>query len=148
MSKGFIFTMDAVLALVPIFIILASVSGLSYDQGHFLSIPLEKITQDSIEILLLGDRPLLQQYIDSNYSNSSRDSVFNALNGTMTYSYMLMYNSTSTSGWEFVAGRCNEGNQSGNVTSSKNDARDVYAAERILFRNNSRHDFRMHVWRE
>lgn len=148
MSKGFIFTMDAVLALVPIFIILASVSGLSYDQGHFLSIPMEKIAQDSIEILLLGDRPLLQQYIDSNYSNSSQGDVFNALNGTMTYSYMLMYNSTSTSGWEFVVGRCNEGNQSGNVTSSKNDARDVYAAERILFRNNSRHDFRMHVWRE
>lgn len=148
MSKGFIFTMDAVLALVPIFIILASVSGLSYDQGHFLSIPMEKIAQDSIEILLLGDRPLLQQYIDSNYSNSSQGDVFNALNGTMTYSYMLMYNSTSTSGWEFVAGRCNAGNQSGNVTSSKNDARDVYAAERILFRNNSRHDFRMHVWRE
>lgn len=148
MSKGFIFTMDAVLALVPIFIILASVSGLSYDQGHFLSIPMEKIAQDSIEILLLGDRPLLQQYIDSNYSNSSQGDVFNALNGTMTYSYMLMYNSTSTSGWEFVVGRCNEGNQSSNVTSSKNDARDVYAAERILFRNNSRHDFRMHVWRE
>lgn len=148
MSKGFIFTMDAVLALIPIFIILASVSGLNYDQEHFLSIPLEKIAQDSIEILLLGDAPMVQQYVDSNRSNSSRDTIFNALNGTITHSYMLMYNSTSTSGWEFVVGRCSSGNQSSVVSSSKDNASDVYVGERIIFRNNSRHDFRMHIWRD
>ncbi len=148
MSRGFIFTMDAVLALIPIFIIIASVSGISYDPEHFISLPMEKIAGDSIEILLLGDSPLLQQYIDEDLSNSSQSNVFNALNGTVSYSYMLMYNSTFTTGWEFVAGRCDDGTQSSAVNSSKNNARDVYVAERILYANNTRNDFRMYVWRE
>ncbi|MDI6654535.1 MAG: hypothetical protein QME59_01445 [Candidatus Hydrothermarchaeota archaeon] len=54
MNKGFIFTMDAVLALIPIFIVLASVSALSSGTGLFLQSYIlggERIAQDVLATL-------------------------------------------------------------------------------------------------
>lgn len=148
MNRAFIFTMDAVLALIPVFIIIASVSTSHYDTKVFSTITLAKQAQDAIHILTLGENPLLEQYIATNRSESSREDILSALNGTVSYSYMLVYNSSQTSGWEFVVGWCSAGNESAVVNSSMNNASDVYVAERIIFENNTRHDFRIYLWVE
>ena len=148
MNKAFIFTMDAVLALIPIFIVLATVSSLDYDLGTFSTITLSKQAQDAIHILTLGSNPLLEEYVSSNRSNSSKSDIQSALNRTVSYSYMLMYNSSNTSGWEFVAGNSSIGVTSSAVNSSKNNATDIFVAERIIFMNNTRHNFRIYLWRE
>ncbi len=147
MKKGaFIFTMDAVLALIPVFIIVASISGITYSPTQFVAPLLQKQAQDSLEILLLGDTPLINQYISN---NSTVSKIQSALNGTVTYSFMLIYNSTSTSSnWRFVTGRGNGSVNATVVQSSKDAASDIYAADRIVYQNNTKHQFRMYIWVE
>jgi hypothetical protein len=49
--RAFVFTMDAVLALIPVFIVIAGVSTLSYDGDTFLTIPMSKQAHDSLEMI-------------------------------------------------------------------------------------------------
>ncbi len=144
-NKAFIFTMDAILALIPVFIIMAGVSGISYDPMQFFAPPLQKQAQNSIGILLLGDTPLLQQYISD---NSTVDKIQSALNNTVTYSFMFMYNSTSTSNWRYVAGRANNSVNSTVVENSRDAADDLFTAERLVYQNDTKHQCRMYIWVE
>ncbi len=144
-NKAFIFTMDAILALIPVFIILAGVSGISYDPMQFVAPPLQKQAQNSIGILLLGDTPLLQQYISD---NSTVDKIQSALSNTVTYSFMFMYNSTSTSNWRYVAGRANNSVDGTVVQNSRDAADDLFTAERLVYQNDTKHQFRMYIWVE
>lgn len=144
-NSAFIFTMDAVLALIPVFIIVASISGITYGPIQFVAPQLQKQAHDSLEILLLGDTPLAQQYISNNATVSK---IQSALNGTVSYSFMIMYNSTNTSNWRFVAGRANGSTSSAAVQNSMSAAKDVYSADRIVYQNNTKHHFRSYIWVE
>lgn len=96
MNKGFIFTMDAILALIPIFIVLASVSALSSETSLFLQSYIlggERMAQDvlatldyrgaleSTNITELNEtlEKLIPSYFGYNYTASN-------LNGTEKFS--------------------------------------------------------------
>lgn len=101
MSRAFIFTMDAVLALIPVFIILAGVSHLSSTeslllQGHILGS--ERIAQDVLQVMsTTGDieslnqsrlnqtlRRLIPSYLNYSYEVEYSGSVlFTIANGTL-----------------------------------------------------------------
>ncbi len=144
-NKAFIFTMDAALALIPVFIIMASVSGINYYPKQFAMPQLQRQAQDSVQILTLGDTPLFQQYISD---NSTASKIQSALNSTITHSFMLVYNSTSTSGWRFVAGRANSSVDGTVVQNSRDAAEDLFTAERVMYQSSEKHLFRMYVWVE
>jgi len=144
-NKAFIFTMDAALALIPVFIIMASVSGIGYYPKQLAMPQLQRQAQDSIQILILGDMPLSQQYISD---NSTSGKIQSALNSTVTHSFMLVYNSTSTSGWQFVAGRANNSVDDTVVQNSRDSADDLFTAERVVYQDSSKHQFRMYIWME
>ncbi len=144
-NKAFIFTMDAALALIPVFIIMASVSGIGYYPKQLTMPQLQRQAQDSIQILILGDMPLSRQYISD---NSTSGKIQSALNSTVTHNFMLVYNSTSTSGWQFVAGRANNSVDDTVVQNSRNSADDLFTAERVVYQDSSKHQFRMYIWME
>ncbi len=102
MSRAFIFTMDAVLALIPVFIILAGVSQLSSSeilllQGHVLGS--ERIAQDVLQVMSAkGDieslnqsrlnqilRMLVPSYLNYSYEveNVNGSILFTITNGTL-----------------------------------------------------------------
>lgn len=101
MSKAFIFTMDAVLALIPLFIILAAISQLSGGTSLFLQSSIlggERIAQDTLEVMrITGDleslnqsrlnqtlRSLIPSYYNYSYEvNSTSGILFTIANGTL-----------------------------------------------------------------
>ncbi len=75
-DDAFIFTMDAVLALIPVFIITASISWIGLDPSHFLAVPMQRVAEDSLRMLALGDSSLVDQYIGVSSSSAQWETSY------------------------------------------------------------------------
>jgi len=140
-NKAFIFTLDAILAFIPLFIILGSVSTITVETKR-TDLALLRQAGDAVEILFLGDTPLADQYIDN---SSKSTSIQAALNGTASYNFELRYSRNYTN-QSYVAGRAGYSTAGAVVTASRNNASNIYSAERIRYRNGTTHIFSMFVW--
>lgn len=150
-EKGFIFTMDAVLALIPVFIILGTLSTISYDGPTFTSVPLAREANDAIQILMLGADPLANKFLDNDITTGDPLTMIEGgLDDTLSHSYLLEYDFNKGGGWQFMVGRSNNGTTEVAVSSSLADAPDAYAAERIIYHNSTYTNvtFRILVWVE
>ncbi len=150
-EKGFIFTMDAVLALIPVFIILGTLSTISYDAPKFTAVPLSREANDALQILTLGADPLANKFLDNDTATGNPlTKIEGALDDTLSHSYLLEYSFNKGAGWQFIAGRSNNGTSEVNVESSLTDAPDAYADERIIYHNSTYTNvsFKITVWME
>ena len=130
-EKGFIFTMDAVLALIPVFIILGTLSSISYDAPTFTAVPLSREANDALQILMLGADPLANKFLDNDtITGDPTAKIEGALNDTLSHSYLLEYNFNKGAGWQFIAGRSDNGTTEASVESSLVNSPDAYASER------------------
>lgn len=136
--------MDAILALIPVFVVMAGVSSLTYDPTTHLTVPMTRQAHDSLELILHGDTTLASQYI----STGDATNITSSFNFSMTYSYMLEYSNSSNTTWVFVTGRSTSGTSEAAVDSAKAAAENIYVAQRIYFYNTTRHTFRTFVWFE
>jgi hypothetical protein len=150
--KGFIFTMDAVLALIPVFVVLGSLSTISYDGTQFSVVPLEREANDALQMLTLGECPLINQYLTGTCfvagNKTPEEKIEDGLNGTLIHSYLMEYNLNQGGGWTFLKGRSGGNTSEADVSSVMDTAQDVFAAERIIYHNSSYSNvtLRMYVW--
>ncbi len=154
--KGFIFTLDATLSLIPIFLLLASASSLapSTSFGTARHLRMSQFAQDSM--MLLSDKignisSPLESYLD----DSSTTSIENFLRNTSNqWNYMIQYN-TSTE-WDYVAGKSGSSlnppisYDPTDVNASFGAATDIAVATKVVT-NTTEGDstlylFRMYVW--
>ncbi len=139
--KGFISTINAVLALIPVFIVIGSISTINYDGFEFMVVPLERQAQDTVHMLTIGSCPLMNQYLNTTSCiiiGDPLEKIEGSLNDTLSHSYLLEYNLNRGGGWQFLAGRANNGStSSGDVRSDMDASRDVFSAERIVYNNSA-----------
>ena len=89
MNKAFIFTMDAILALIPIFIVLATVSQLSSEEGLFLQTHVlgsERIAHDTLETMGITKK------IESLNKTELNETLNSLIPAYFNYSYEVEYN--------------------------------------------------------
>jgi hypothetical protein len=118
-NKGFIFTMDAILAIIPVFIILASISSVSYSDSLFGQVFMpggERVANDVLKTL-----DLKEELTDLNCA-SLNNSLTNYIPKDYYFDFEIEYNSTSTPGTSIL---CNS--SSGDMSTAK----DIAAARRI-----------------
>lgn len=159
--KGYIFTMDAALAFIPIFIILASVTNLGEIDtfGTNRQLNLQRYGQDTMEWFsaepppLVGENSSLEQYLlDGN--KSPMDIYFQDSIGEKNA--LVYVNCSNTGTWEFVTAYV-DGSVIGEpgANMSMTAANDLVAAERTLSNHSTSSDaagirdmctFRIYVW--
>jgi hypothetical protein len=118
-NKGFIFTMDAILAIIPVFIILASVSSVSYSDSLFGQVFMtggERIANDVLKTLDV------KEVLTSLNCTGINDSLSDLVPSDYRYNFEIEYNSTATPGTSTL---CNT--TSGDISS----AADIVAARRV-----------------
>jgi len=161
-GKGYIFTMDAALALIPIFIVLASVTNLGDIEafGTRKQMVLARYAQDSMEWLsaepppLVGENSSLEQYL----LDGNKSLIDNYLTDVYGPESMLYVNCSNNNEWEFVTAYDSDsmsivGEPSANLSMSQADT--VVTADRTLSNITIGTDtggiyamctFRMYVW--
>ena len=89
--KAFIFTLDAILAIIPVFIVLASISQINYVESLKLQSAIlgdERVLQDALESMRIhGDFDVLS-------ASSLNETISSLLGEDYGYSYSLKYNNT------------------------------------------------------
>jgi hypothetical protein len=139
--------MDSVLALIPVFVVLATISTISHNPSSpYLS--MERLAQDSMEVLLIGTeytKPMLKEFLlDLNESE-----ICSLLNKTLPNYMLVMKNETSS--WIYVCGNAGGNTEEASVKSSMEIASDVVTAERIAYNktngNITMYTFKIKVWR-
>lgn len=90
-NRAFIFTLDAILAFVPVFIVLASISQINYINSLQLQSGIlgdERVLQDALESMRIhGDFDVLS-------ASSLNETISSLLGEDYGYSYLLEYNNT------------------------------------------------------
>jgi hypothetical protein len=142
--------MDAVLALIPVFIVLASVSTISYEPSSSHQLFMERIAQDSLEVLLIETEyapAMLEEYLVT----SNVTEIQEVLNRTTENLNYMLERKNETSGWTYLCGRAEGSSDSTIVASSLANASNVVTAERILYNqtngNITMYTFKIHIWR-
>lgn len=149
-KSGFVFTLDATLSLIPIFILLVSASSLAPSTGYgtIRQMRMAQFGQDSLTVLSdrLGNASTpLESYLNT----SSTVSIDNFLNNTTTqWNYMIQMNTTS--GWTYVVGKNGSNYDQNDVNTAYGDASDVAVDSKVVTNvtegNSTLHLFRMYVW--
>lgn len=148
--KGFIFTLDATLSLIPIFILLVSASSLapSTSFGTVRHLRMTQFAQDSMVVLSdnLGNTSSpMESYLNS----SSTTSIDNFLRNTSAqWNYMLMMNDTS--GWGYVTGKADSSYTQSTVNASLQNSPNTVAITAFATNTSSVENniflFKMYVW--
>jgi hypothetical protein len=118
-NKGFIFTMDAILAIIPVFIILASVSSVSYSDSLFGQVFMpggERVANDVLKTLDLKEE------LTGLNCTGLNTSLTNYIPADYHFDFEISYNSTSSGTLSVL---CNS--SSGDISS----ANDIAASRRI-----------------
>jgi hypothetical protein len=118
-NKGFIFTMDAILAIIPVFIILASVSSVSYSDSLFGQVFMpggERVANDVLKTLDLKEE------LTGLNCTGLNTSLTNYIPPDYHFDFEISYNSTPTGTKSLL---CNS--SSGSISAAK----DIAAARRI-----------------
>jgi hypothetical protein len=118
-NKGFIFTMDAILAIIPVFIILASVSSVSYSDSLFGQVFMpggERVANDVLKTL-----DLKEELTDLNCTGLN-NSLTDYIPKDYYFDFEIEYNSTPSGTLSVL---CNS--SSGSISAAK----DIAAAGRI-----------------
>jgi hypothetical protein len=119
-NKGFIFTMDAILAIIPVFIVLASVSSISYSDNLFGQVFMtggERVSNDVLKVLDI------KGVLNETNCTQVNDTLNNFIPPDYYFNYQLIYNSTDSSVPPSIL--CNL--SSGNITL----AEDIAASRRV-----------------
>jgi hypothetical protein len=119
-NKGFIFTMDAILAIIPVFIVLASVSSLSYSDNLFTQAFMVGGERAAYDVLKVLDT---KSELNQTNCTLAEQNIANILPVDYYYNYQLIYNGTSPGVDPAIL--CNFTN--GNMT----NAPDIVATRRI-----------------
>lgn len=135
MNKGFIFTLDAVLALIPIFIILASVSQTGdlnfYQQRH--QVELTKLAHDSMTVLpeidVFRTNNVLEDIIINNNIQDANESLNMIIPNTTNY-MLILQNGTRE---EYIVGRAGGVFTESVVNASLANASDIAVATKLVY---------------
>lgn len=149
-KKGFIFTLDATLSLIPIFLLLASASSLapSTSFGTIRHLRMTQFAQDSMVVLSdrLGNTSSpLESYLNGSSTTAIEDFLRNT---SSPWNYMIRINTTF--GWTFVTGKADSSYSQDNVTASFGSANDIAVETKVVTNttggDSTLHLFRMYVW--
>lgn len=148
--KGFIFTLDATLSLIPVFLLLISASSLapSTSFGTLRYMKMNRFAHDSM--MVLSDRTGDNNSPLESYLNTSNTSLIeNFLNNTgAQWNYMIRINTTT--GWTYVTGKADNNYDQDSVTASLNNAPDIAVDSKVAINvsqgNSTMHLLRMNVW--
>lgn len=131
-KKAFIFTMDAALALVPIFIVLASVSQIGGGYYQDRQARLYKIAHDSLTVLseanAYGNNDMLEDFIINSNAASANKSLDRLISNS---NYMLVLQNGTEE--DYVAGRAGNAYTEASVRASLANATDVAAATELIY---------------
>jgi hypothetical protein len=141
-DKGFIFTLDAVLALIPVFIVLITVSGVS--QGNLIQ-PSQQIrighqAQDTLDAMAqyhTGDETLIEEMVIFLESNNSASGVDAA--GKLAGAFL----DKTLPGTNYKLIELNQLN--GKTIISKGDM-DKAQNVAVGFKNHGNYTFKLYIW--
>ncbi|MFQ6052351.1 MAG: hypothetical protein ACE5K4_11770, partial [Candidatus Hydrothermarchaeota archaeon] len=150
-QKGFIFTMDALLAIIPVFIILSAIPHLVGEVSEIAqlqasSLHSSKIAEDSLEVFFKKINPLVQSAAEriieawSEGNVTLARSIANrtlrlALSDEYNYAlYIAVWNETLA--FEYIVGRADGSTDQASVEASQNLAKDLQSSMRLQSRLN------------
>ncbi len=149
-KKGFIFTMDATLALIPLFLLLVSSSSLAPTAsfGSIRQLKMNQFAQDSM-IVLSDKTGNTATPFESYLNSSSTTTIDNILRNTSTqWNYMLKMNDTS--GWGYVTGKAGSSYTQSTVNTSLGNSNNTAVFTAFATNTSSSGNeifmFKMYVW--
>jgi len=149
-KKGFIFTMDATLSLIPIFILLVSTTSIapSASFGTIRQMKMTQFAQDSM-LVLTDKKTNTTSAVESYLTSESNTLINNFLHNTSTqWNYKLIMNTSS--GETYITGKANSSYTESDVTSSFTVANNIVVASGFATNGsqNVMYLFKMYVWEE